>query len=520
VSEHPDNGHGLRRREFLQRGAAAGAALALPGFASQSALAAVGETPKRGGKLIVGFVGGGDKETLDPHLALADIDFARGLNLFDRLTHFMPDLSVKPLLAESLEPNSKGTLWQIKLRSGVTWHDGKPFTADDVLYTYRRIIGKKLIGASRLSSLDMARAKKVNDLTITLPLKSPFADLPAMLAEVWLSIVQNGATKFTNPVGTGPFKFTSWSPSRQSVFSKNENYFASGKPYLDQLQMVSIEDNTARLNALLNGQIHALVNLDFVQAKAHKNDKSLNLIVAKAPFTVPIYMRLDREPFKDKRVRQALRLVVDREQLVENVLSGFGTVGNDLFGKGTPNYASSLPQRPHDPEKAKSLLKQAGHDGLNLTLYTSSAAPGMLESATAFAQQAKAANVNIKLIKTPADTYYSGQYYLKVAMGQTNYQGIIPVTWADALRSDGPFNETVWKRPSFDKGFAKAEATVDPAKRKQIFFDLQKEQYDEGGYIIWGFNNTIDATNPKVKGVKPSNYYYLGGVDFKSYWLS
>ena len=429
--------------EFLQRGAAAGAALALPGFASQSALAAIGESPKRGGKLIVGFVGGGDKETLDPHLALADIDFGRGLNLFDRLTRFMPDLSVQPLLAESLEPNSKGTLWQIKLRSGVTWHDGKPFTADDVLYTYRRIIGKKLIGASRLSALDLAGAKKVNDLTISLPLKSPFADLPAMLAEVWLSIVQNGATKFTNPIGTGPFKFTSWSPSRQSLFSKNENYFVSGKPYLDQVQMVSIEDNTARLNALLNGQIDALVNLDFVQAKAHKDDKNLNLIVAKAPFTVPIYMRLDREPFKDKRVRQALRLVVDREQLVQNVLSGFGTVGNDLFGKGTPNYASSIPQRKHDPERAKALLKQAGHDGLNLTLYTSSAAPGMLESATAFAQQAKAANVNIKLIKTPADTYYSGQYYLKVAMGQTNYQGIIPVTWADrtaqrrAVQRDG-----------------------------------------------------------------------------------
>ena len=312
MSNQPEEPHGLRRREFLQRGVAAGAALALPGFASQSALAAVSETPKRGGKLIVGFVGGGDKETLDPHLALADIDFGRGLNLFDRLTHFMPDLSVKPLLAESLEPNSKGTVWQIKLRSGVTWHDGKPFTADDVLYTYRRIISKKLVGASRLSALDLAKAKKVNNLTITLPLKSPFVDLPAMLAEVWLSIIQNGATKFTNPVGTGPFKFTSWSPSRQSLFTKNENYFVSGKPYIDQLQMVSIEDNTARLNALLNGQIHALVNLDFVQAKAHKNDKSLNLIVAKAPFTVPIYMRLDREPFKDNRVRQALRLVVDR----------------------------------------------------------------------------------------------------------------------------------------------------------------------------------------------------------------
>ena len=517
---HTESDSGTTRREILQRAAALGLAVGGLGAFDAGAALAAGPVPKRGGRMIAGFVGGGDKETLDPHLALADIDFARGLNLFDRLTHFMPDLSVQPLLAESLEPNSKGTVWQVKLRSGVTWHDGKPFTADDVLYTYRRIIGKKLIGASRLGALDMARAKKINNLTLTLPLKSPFADLPAMLAEVWLSIVQNGATKFSPPIGTGPFKFKSWTPARQSLFVKNENYFASGKPYLDEVQFVSIVDNTARLNALLNGQIHALVNLDYVQAKAHAKDKKLNLIIAHAPFTVPIYMRTDRAPFTDKRVREALRLVVDRQQMVDNVLSGFGTVGNDLFSKGTPNYNTALPQRKHDPEKAKFLLKQAGHDGLDLTLYTSTAAPGMLESATAFAQQAKAANVNVKLIKTPADTYYGGQYYLKVAMGQTNYQGIIPVIWADALLSNGPFNETAWKRPPFDRSFARAEATVNASKRKRIFYDMQEELWNEGGYIIWGFNDTIDAVSPKVRGVKPSKYYYLGGVDFKSFWLA
>ena len=200
---------------------------------------------------------------------------------------------------------------------------------------------------------------------------------------------------------------------------------------------------------------------------------------------------------------------------------GFGTVANDLFGKGVPYYDNAIPQRVYDPEKAKSLLKQAGHpDGLNLTLYTSTAANGMLESATIYAQQAKAGGVNIKLFETPASTYYGPPYYLKVVFAQTNYQGVIPVMWSDSLTSKAPYNETDWKRPAFDKEFARAEATLDPVRRQQIFDDLQVELWNEGGYIIWGNNDTVDATSADVEGMVPSKYYPLGGCDFKSLWFS
>lgn len=264
-----------------------------------------------------------------------------------------------------------------------------------------------------------------------------------------------------------------------------------------------------------------MVNLDFIQAKAHATDPTVKLVIADTDYVVPIYMRLDRAPFTDNRVRQALRLVANRQQLLQDVYVNYGSTGNDLFGRGVPYYDSGIPQRQHDPEQAKSLLKQAGFgNGLNLTLYTSTAAPGMLESATAYAAQAKAAGVNIKLFQTPANTYYSGQYYLKVAMGQTNYQGIIPVMWSDALLTTSPYNETAWKRPAFDKAFKQAEATQDPAKRQQILNELQQQLWNEGGYIIWGQNDTIDATRPNVHGVLPSRYYLLGGCDFKSYWLT
>jgi peptide/nickel transport system substrate-binding protein len=264
-----------------------------------------------------------------------------------------------------------------------------------------------------------------------------------------------------------------------------------------------------------------MAQIDFAQAKALAHSSAIKLVVAQADYNVPIYMRMDREPFTDNRVREAMRLLADRPQLVADCFFNYGTVANDLFGKGVPYYDSSLPQRVYDPEKAKSLLKQAGHpDGLSLSLYTSTVAPGMLESATAYAQQAKAGGVTIKLVQTPASTYYGSQYYLKVPFGQSNWQGTIPIMWSSSFTKTAPFNETAWNNPDWDKGFSQAESTQDPAKRQQIFNDLQAQLYYNGGYISWGDNYTVDATAPNLQGMVPNKWYLLGGCDFKSVWLS
>jgi peptide/nickel transport system substrate-binding protein len=526
---HESPKQGMGRREFLQKGLAAGTILLTPSLlaacgnsssAGTSTTAAAGAV-KRGGKLRVGFVGGGDLETLDPQSALNDVDFGRGLNLYDRITHFLPDMSVGNLLAESFEPNSAGTAWQLKLKSGVTFHNGKPLTANDVLYSYQRIVTKNLMGASRLTSVDWKHAKVTSNLTLLMPMLQQWIDLPAMFAEVYDSILPEGTTSFKHPIGTGPFKFVEWHQGQQSLFVKNPDYFISGLPYVDELEEVSIPDNTSRLEALQAGQIDAMASMDFAQAKSLANSPTIKLVVADTDYNVPIYMRTDRAPFTDNRVREAMRLLANRPQMVADCFFEFGTIANDLFGKGVPYYDNGIPQRVYDPEKAKALLKQAGHpDGLNLTLYTSTLIPGMLDSATVYAQQAKAGGVNIKLFQTPASTYFGPEYYLKVAFAQSNYQGTIPIMWASSFTSTAPFNETAWHRPAWDKGFNQAEATQDPAKRQQIFDDLQLELWNEGGYISWGDNYTLDATSPKVQGMVPNKWYLLGGCDFKSVWFS
>jgi peptide/nickel transport system substrate-binding protein len=231
-------------------------------------------------------------------------------------------------------------------------------------------------------------------------------------------------------------------------------------------------------------------------------------------------MAVDTPPFDDVRVRQAFRLIAGRPQLVEIAQDGFGTIGNDLFGKGFPYYDTSLPQRQQDLEKAKSLLKQAGHGSLSVTLNTSSVAPGMLESATAFATQAKGANVTVTLNNIPAADFY-GSGYLKYGFGQTQWNADTLPQWMEqAVVKGAPYNETHWDVPSFNKMFNDARAELDATKRQTLYDDLQSILWNEGGYLVWGFVPFIDGLAQNVRGASPNPAQDLSNYMFREYWLA
>ena len=235
---------------------------------------------------------------------------------------------------------------------------------------------------------------------------------------------------------------------------------------------------------------------------------------------VPITMRTDAAPFNDVRVRQAFRLAIDRPATLRSAFVGFGQLGDDIYGKGLPDYDTNLPQRTSDPERARALLKKAGHEGLKISIASSKAAPGMLESATVFADQAKAAGINLSVDQSPADSYYSNKY-LKVPFFQTQWgTQTVESQIAESLLTGAAFNETAWARKAFDRRFALARGTRDKKRRRQLFFELQGEVWNQGGYIIWGFNNWVDAVSAKVQGVVPSPVFALGWYDFKRFWLA
>jgi peptide/nickel transport system substrate-binding protein len=510
----------LTRRELLARGLGGGAALALAGTLPQLALAA--GSVRQGGTLTVGFNDGGGTESLNPFQQPLYIMVGRTANLYERLFQPLPDLTMGPRLALSATPNRDATRWQVKLRKGVRFHDGKPFTADDVLYSVAYIVDPKTKseGAAKLEPIDLKATKRVSASEIVFALKRPIGDFKRMMGDKTIMMASQGLKNFNKPNGTGPFELVQWKPGVSTTLKRNPNYWIPGQPHVDELVMLTLSDPGARLNALLSGQIQALVFLDFAQAKAQASNSSIKIINAKAPQTVPFTMRMDLDPFKDVRTRLAFKLAVDRPQMVASVFSGFGDVNNDLFGKGYPSYNSSLPQRVYDPEKAASLLKAAGQQNVQATLFTSSSVPGMLESATAYKQQAKKAGITINLVKLSPDSYFSNDKYLKVPFYQSSWGASFESVSQDSLLPNSPYNETHWNDPAWTKAFRRAQGIADDSKRSAAYRALQVPLYQTDGYIVWGASGLIDAVSSKVNGIVPNPGFNLGYFEFKDAWLS
>jgi peptide/nickel transport system substrate-binding protein len=230
-------------------------------------------------------------------------------------------------------------------------------------------------------------------------------------------------------------------------------------------------------------------------------------------------MRIDKAPFTDNRVREAFKLAIDRERMLQLAFQGHGKLGNDLHGRTFKSYNSSLPQRKYDPDKAKALLKAAGHENLTVELVT-----GLYpDAAAAYVQQAKPAGITIKLKRIPGDQVYNTQlYYLKVPFGETgwgtdSFEFIAP----QAYLQNAPFNETAWKRPAWDRKFLKATGIVDAAKRNAIYKQLQAELWHEGGELIWNWGDSVYAGNSKLRGVVPQVPGFIwNDLRFRMLWFA
>lgn len=513
----------LTRRDLLKGAAVGGAVLMLPPAAwARDASEAAAPRPRRGGRLRVGMVGGGSSETLNTNQEVNEIDTARGQILYERLVDFTPDGKLYNRLASEFSANPSATVWKIKLRKGVLWHDGSKFTADDVVYTLRYILDQrtKSQGRADIVYMNPQNITKVDRYTVKIVLDQPHALVPTSLSSRAIYMFKNGTTNFDKPIGTGAFKFVSWTRGQRSLFARFDQYRRHGGPYLDELQIISIDDPTARLNALIAGQIDALVQLPATLVNTIKGNRKLRVLNSPSGYYTCQTMFADTAPFTDVRVRQAMRLLVDRKQIIQNALSGFGHIGNDLSDWFDPDYASHLPQRPHDPEKAKFLLKQAGRQNLTVSLATSDVAQAMLQSSTLIAEQAKQAGVTINIDNAPTDQYWTTRY-LKSPFACTAW-GWRPIDSqiAQALNKTAPFNETHWSNDKFEAITDKARRALDPKKRHALWVEAQTMLWNEGGYIIWGFANNIDALSAKVHGIKPSVARPLGWYNFTDAYLA
>ncbi|MEU0582610.1 ABC transporter substrate-binding protein [Streptomyces sp. NPDC006132] len=515
---------GLRRRGFLAAttGAAALTLVGCGGGTDDKADTGSGGTPKRGGRLRAAFAGGGASETLDPHLANLFADVARAKALYDKLADYGADLSAQPRLAEKWQSNKTLDRWQVTLRE-TTFHDGKPVTAQDVLHSYRRIADPKQAFRAKasLEPIDLDASRATNARTVEFVLKRPTAEFPNILAAFGAYIVPEHAGDFDKkPIGSGPFRFVSFTPGRSAVFRRNEDYW-DGAPHLDEIEFVVANEESARVNALLAGQVEYAHELNPTTARAHEGRGQIEIVRLRNSAMQAFCMKTDRPPFDDKRVREAFFLIADRKELVAGALSGAGEVGNDLFGKGYEYYAAGLPQREQDLDKARALLKQAGAEKLKVTLDTSAVAAGFTEAASIFRDQAAKAGVTIDVKTGSKDSYWSD-----ILDGGTlccYRSGAMPIEAhiSQRLLTDSTTNATQWRHKDFDALYQQAQSTRDKTERAAVYERMQRRLYTEGGFLIWGFADWILGTSRKVRGVEtkaPANT--LDWARFDKVWLA
>ena len=306
---------GISRRDFGRAALIGGASLA---FGASIGFSAHAETvkPKRGGNLRVAMLGATSTEHLDPHKGTVQVDFARALGLFEPLVEMQADASIQYALAESLEPNADATEWTIKLRKGVKFHDGRTLSAKDVAFTFRRIVDPKapLSGSLTLAPLDVDNIKIVDDLTLKIPMKVPFAVFPESInSAVYHAIVPEGFDA-NNPVGTGPFKLQSFTPGQQSVFVRFDEYWRDVGAHLDTLTITSFVSDVAAFNALQSGQVDALAGAPLSLTRQVGTGGNIKVLVSEPGMFTPFSMRVDQPPFNKPEVRKAFRLLIDREQ--------------------------------------------------------------------------------------------------------------------------------------------------------------------------------------------------------------
>jgi len=512
---------GASRRDVLALLMAGGMQATLAGGLSSLALSAHAATPKRGGRIRVAGATAAITDTLDPSKMSNQTDYSRGTMLYNGLTSLDGSLTPQPALAESFDTKDAKT-WVFKLRKDVKFHDGKPLTPADVVFSVMR--HKDPATASKAKALadqiDSVKASGANEVTVTL--SAPNADLPVILGTFHFMIVKDGTTDFSTGIGTGPYKLKEFKPGVRSIAVRNEGYWKPGQPYLDEIEFVGIGDEGARVNALLSG------DLDLV---ASVNPRSVDRIKGTAGYSVfstqsgqysDLIMRKDVGPGANPDFVLAMKHLIDREQMRKSVALGHAVLANDQPIDPTNRFHfAGLPQRAFDLDKAKFHLKKSGLGDAPVPVIASPAALYSVEMALVMQQSAQKIGLNLDVKRMPADGYWSN-HWLNSAVGFGN---VNPRPSADTLltlffKSDAAWNESRWKSEKFDQLLVASRAETDAAKRKQQYADMQVMIHEQAGLGIPLFLASLDGHSSKLKGLSPIPLGGLMGYSFAEHvWL-
>ncbi len=490
----------ISRRQFMQATGALGIAGAVPNLLIGSD--AYAATPVRGGHLRVATVQGSSTDSLDPiHLTSGHTNFLFS-TMHNALTEVAPNGQLIPLLAETYETGVNPSEWIFVLRPDVTFHHGKTLTADDVIVSLNRHRGEESASSMKSFMTDVESITKDGDRVVKFKLKNPSVDFPVILSASVLSILpaKDGDIEAFD-VGCGAYLLESFEPGQYSRFTRNPNDFRTDRGFADSAEILTIADTTARQNALITDAVDVIGDVDATTAPLLARNENIEIldITSTQHYTFP--MRTDLEPFNDNHVRMALKLSIDREVVLDTILSGYGSLGNDHPISPANRYHNhELEQRAYDPEQAKWHLKQAGLSSLQVKLSASdSLYSGCVDTAVLFSEHAKASGIEIIPNQVPDDGYWK-DVWLQHPWCASYWSGRPTEDWmfTQGYSAGSNWNESYWKNARFNELLVAARAELDEDKRRDMYWEMQAITRDDCGSVIHAFANHISAHTAKV----------------------
>ncbi len=424
--------------------------------------------------------------------------------IMNRLVRPGPKGKPQPDLATSWQANEDGTVWTFKLREGVRFHDGSTFDAGDVVYSFERVMDPDRASPARSAVKMVTSAKALDDHTVQLTLGSPFADLPLQLMDPRLRIIpeNSGETIAALGIGTGPFKVDVFDPDGITKLSANLEYY-EGLPGVAHVEVIGIPDAQARLQAFLGGQLdmeRGIVPL--LRRALIKSDRYKTQEVPTGNWTGLVF-RTDVAPFDDVRVRRALRMVVNREDLLKLALDGGGVVSCDTPVAPNDQYRASM-ECPRDIETARKLLSEAGYaDGLSFNLYISTIDQSWPAMAVAFQEQAAAAGIQVNIIKAAADGYWSEVWRQKDAVATAWGERPADQALNEAFHSTAKWNESYFKDPEFDRLIEAARKELEFDKRRALYVAAQEYLRQNSGTLIPFHVTQLVGVGARVHNLDP-----------------
>ncbi len=511
----------VTRRQFIEGATSLG--LTTAAAVTMSATIAKA-SPKKGGNLRFGLGHGSTTDSTDP--ATYENGFTNTVfhAVHARLTEVTSDGGIGPEMAESWEASDDAAVWHFKLRKGVEFHNGKTVTPDDVVASIVHHTGEDSKSGAK-GILGSIQDVKADGDTVSFTLDSGNADFPFLMSDYHLCILPSSDGKVdTSGVGCGSYKLDSFEPGVRATLSRNPNHF-DGRGNFDSGEMLSILDSNARQNALVTGEVDVIDRIDTKTAHLLKRRPGISLKVTAGTqhFTFP--MLTDMAPYDNNDLRLAIKWGIDRKQLLETVLNGYGAIGNDSpIAPSNRYYHADMAPKEYDLDKAKFHMKKSGLGNITVDLSAGDAAfAGAVDAAVLMKETLAPVGVNVNVVREPSDGYWSN-VWLKKAWCACYWGGrpTEDMMFSTAYQAGVDWNDSNWNHAKFNELLLAARAELDSNKRRAMYYEMQEIVSTEGGVVIPMFSSYVEGISDKVgiPEVTAGNWGLDGGRALERWWFA